>query len=284
MSKIEDQLDLINLIKDRKIKTAIDHINYNYPLNISEPITGKTALMIAIEKSDKDVIKAILNRRDCDNSILTMVDNKLMSSIMYAIRMNDLETINEILIKLKYNLVYDLTKSLPESNIESAVLKMSRMDIDYNLEKIINSLSLNPESETSSRQDLLKDIADIQAAKSWGYHFEILGIDKAIEYSRSNNKPDSVKLLETPPSIIIEILPDKEVKKIYKRPTAKSKTLKRSRSPMRFDSDSDTESDIKKRKGEKDGREKRSKRTKKYTRKSVRSKKYKLAKKRSRKN
>lgn len=286
MSKIEDHLDLINLIKDRKIKTAIEFITFNYPLNIAEPGTGKTALMIAIEKGDKDVIKAILTRLDCDNSILTMVDNKLMSVIMYAIRMNDLETINQLLIKIKYNLVYELTKSLPESNIESSVLKMSRMDIDYNLEKIINSLSLNPESETSSRKDLLNDISDIQAAKSWGYHFEILGIDKAIEYARSNNKPDSVKLLETPPSMIIEILPDKEVKKIYKRPTAKSKTLKRSRSPMRFDSDSDsdTESAIKKRKGEKDGRKKRSKRTKKYTRKSVRSRKSNLLRKRSRKN
>ena len=88
MNIIEKQLDLINLLKDRKTKTAIEFITFNYPLNIAEPGTGKTALMIAIEKGDKDVIKAILTRVDCDNSILTMVDNKLMSVIMYAIGLN----------------------------------------------------------------------------------------------------------------------------------------------------------------------------------------------------
>ncbi len=53
MNRIEKQLDLINLIKDRKIKTAIEFITFNYPLNIAEPGTGKTALMISIEKAIK---------------------------------------------------------------------------------------------------------------------------------------------------------------------------------------------------------------------------------------
>jgi hypothetical protein len=226
-------LDLIISLKELRYSFAIALIKSNYPLYIQDE-EGKTALMIAISQNKNDIIDLILESNSCDNKSLSIVEKYGDNVLSLCIKLNrDVVILQKILERMKYNLYKELDEEILKCKSEITSLELEQLSIDFNLETIMSNLKIkvNPIDILKSKKiKLEEDLELLNNGISWiDDNMNTLGINHAIQvaikFCEKTKNDELLNLLVVPPPGRVVLKKINNVKRVYKRPSPKIRTL-----------------------------------------------------------
>ena len=220
-------LTLINDIKSGKYNTVVDLLKIHFPLQFQDEL-GKTALISVMEsyrltnEQKNSLIDMILDEEQLSNDILSLKDKFGKTALSIAVENRDYELMRKILKKIKYNAFKSLTEEIQKCESDIVSEELSNMALSFDMTSAINRLSV-----TESPLKILKNKLEIDRNfldNGINWPAGKVCLDVSMKLADKNRDEIALNLLEKPPVEPVVLKVASYMKRVFKRPTPKSRT------------------------------------------------------------
>lgn len=208
------ELHLINLIKERRLSDAIELVvKTHHPLEFQDD-DGRTALILAIQNNNMDLVDLMLNEDNCTNNVLSRRERMGYTALDIAILKTDYDLIRKILKKIKYNTYVELTNEIDKYTGDIVAEELSNLALTFELSNVMNRMTVEESPLKIHKQKLEVDRSILNSGMSWLEGR--VDLSCAISLAEKRGDATALELLSRPPPEPVVVKEKPKLQRILK--------------------------------------------------------------------